>query len=156
MWYNQSMNYELEILNLKKRVEELEKLLYNKNTQTPSSSETVLNSNRDKTKYMLDGKVYPKNRLVLAVIKKYVMQSHPSFEQLNSVFDRSLQGSLGVVETYENAEKISDSAKRYFMKEEDILTLDNQKVVVCTQWGIFNIVKFVKRAQALGFEIETI
>ena len=150
------MNYELEILNLKRRIEELEKLLYNKSTQTPSSSEAALNSNRDKTKYMLDGKVYPKNRLVLAVIKKYVMQNHPSFEQLNSVFDRSLQGSLGVVETFDNAAKISDSAKRYFMKDEDILTLGTQRVVVCTQWGIFNIVKFVKRAQALGFEIESI
>ena len=42
------------------------------------------------------------------------------------------------------------------MKDEDVLTLQNQKVVVCTQWGIFNIVKFVKRAQALQFDIETI
>ncbi len=148
------MNYELEILNLKRKVEELEKLLQAK--PQPQITETTASSNRDKTKYMLDGKVYPKNRLVLAIIKKYVEKYHPTFNELNDVFDKSLQGSLGVVETYDNAAKISDSTKRYFMKDEDILTLNNQKVVVCTQWGIFNIVKFVKRAQSLGFEIETI
>jgi 5-methylcytosine-specific restriction protein B len=72
------------------------------------------------------------------------------------VFDKSLQGSLGVIETYENAQKISDASKRYFMKDEDALQLVDTKAVVCTQWGIFNIVKFVKRAQSLGFEIEII
>jgi 5-methylcytosine-specific restriction protein B len=150
------MNYELEILNLKRRVEELEKLLQAKPQSQPATAETNSASNRDKTKYMLNGKVYPKNRLVLAIVKKYTEQHNPTFNELNDVFDRSLQGSLGVVETYDNAAKISDGAKRYFMKDEDVLTLGNQRVVVCTQWGIFNIVKFVKRAQSLGFEIETI
>lgn len=151
------MNYELEILNLKRRVEELERLLQAREPQVqPASAESTSASNRDKTKYMLDGKVYPKNRLVLAIVKKYTEQHNPTFEQLNNVFDKSLQGSLGVVETYENAAQISDCAKRYFMKDEDVLSLNGQKVVVCTQWGIFNIVKFVKRAQSLGFVIETI
>ena len=147
------MNYELEIINLKKRIEELERLVSNKpqpvNTDTSSS-------NRDKTKYMFEGKVYPKNRLVLAIIKNYVQQHNPTFEQLSEVFDKSLQGSLGVVELYDNAAKISDASKRYFMKDTDVITLGSTQVVVCTQWGIFNIVKFVKRAQALGFNIETI
>jgi 5-methylcytosine-specific restriction protein B len=75
---------------------------------------------------------------------------------LSSVFDKSLQGSLGVVELFDVAQKTTDASKRFFMKEEDVLTLSDTKVVVCTQWGIFNIVKFVKRAQSLGFNIETI
>ena len=146
------MNYELEILNLKKRIEELENIIF-KNQAAPQNQETA---NRDKTKYMFEGKVFPKNRLVLAIIKKYVAQNNPSYEELCKVFDKSLQGSLGVVELYDNACKISDGPKRYFMKEEDVLVLKDHKVVVCTQWGIFNIVKFVKRAQALNFDIETI
>ena len=89
-------------------------------------------------------------------MKKYVKEHNPSFEELKEVFDKSLQGSLGVVELYDNALKVSDSAKRYFMKEEDVLNLKNEKAVVCTQWGIFNIIKFVKRAQALGFNIEVL
>lgn len=150
------MNYELEIMNLKKRIEELEKIVYG--NSNPIIQEQSLNkqSNRDKTKYMFEGRVYPKNRLVLAIIKRYVEQHNLTYEQLNGVFDKSLQGSLKVVELYENALKISDATKRYFMKDEDVLNLQNEKVVVCTQWGIFNIVKFVKLAETLGFNIETI
>ena len=135
------MNYELEILNLKKRIEELENVIL-KNDKI--SSQKKEQTNRDKTKYMFEGKVYAKNRLVLAIIKKYVEKNNPSYELLSNVFDKSLQGSLGVVELYDNAIKISDASKRYFMKEEDILIFKNKKVVVCTQWGIFNIVKFIK------------
>ena len=141
-----------EIEQLKTRIAELEKIVFANREQ---QKELVANSsNRDKTKYMYDGKVYPKNRLVLAVIKKYVQQNNPTFEQLTKVFDKSLQGSLNVVETLQNAKNISDGAKRYFMKPDDILQLsDKTETVVCTQWGIFNIVKFIKLAQNLGYEI---
>jgi len=111
---------------------------------------------RDKTKYMFNGKVYPKNRLVLAIIKEYVEKHNPSYQELSSVFDKSLQGSLGVVDLYSNAIKISDAGKRFFLKDEDIINLQDAQAVVCTQWGIFNIVKFIKQATALGFNIETI
>ena len=147
------MNYELEILNLKKRIEELENIILKNNKPSSQKQEQT---NRDKTKYMFEGRVYAKNRLVLAIIKKYVELNNPSFELLSNVFDKSLQGSLGVVELFDNAIKISDASKRYFMKNEDILILKNQKVVVCTQWGIFNIVKFIKQAKSLGFNIEII
>ena len=147
------MNYELEIENLKKRIEALESIVLKTEAQ-PQKSEQQ--QNRDKTKYMFEGKVYAKNRLVLAVVKKYADEHNPNFNQLNQVFDKSLQGSLGVVELLDHAIKVSDAAKRYFLKPEDILTIHGQQVVVCTQWGIFNIVKFIKQAQSLGFNIETI
>ena len=147
------MNYELEIEELKKRVEQLEKLLL---VSSQPQTQRAEQGNRDKTKYMFEGRVYPKNRLVLAIIKKYVAQFHPTYEELNNVFDKSLQGSLKVVELYESAEKISDASKRYFMKEDDVLNLSGEKVVVCTQWGIFNIVKFTTLAKSLGFDIQTI
>lgn len=146
------MNYEQEIIDLKKRIEELERLILG---TKPEKSEPQA-SNRDKTKYMFEGKVYAKNRLVLAIIKEYVQQYNPTYAELARVFDKSLQGSLGVVELYSNAIKISDAGKRFFLKDEDVIDLANEKVVVCTQWGIFNIVKFVKQAKALGFNIETI
>ena len=147
------MNYELEINELKKRIDYLESLIINKNN---NSSKKIEQGNRDKTKYMFEGRIYPKNRLVLAVIKKYVSINKPSFSELKNVFNKSLQGSLNVVEMFDDALKISDASKRYFMKEEDVLNIQNSKVVVCTQWGIFNIVKFVKLAQTLGFDIQTI
>lgn len=146
------MNYEQEIIELKRRIEELEKLVLG----AKPAEKPTLETSRDKTKYMFQGKVYPKNRLVLAIIKNYVEKHSPNFQQLCSVFDKSLQGSLGVVEEYSVANKISDAGKRFFMKDEDVITLSDAKVVVCTQWGIFNIVKFVKQAKALGYDIETI
>ena len=146
------MNYEVEIIELQKRVAQLEQLLLSTNNASAKSEQT----NRDKTKYMFEGKVYPKNRLVLAIIKKYVAIHNPTYEMLNNVFDKSLQGSLKVVEQVETALKISDASKRYFLKEQDILNLQDTTAVVCTQWGIFNIVKFIKQAQSLGFEIQPI
>jgi len=147
------MNYEVEILNLKKRIEELERIVLNKPAAVVNDPQS---SGRDKTKYMFEGKVYAKNRLVLAIIKKYIEQNNTNYENLAKVFDKSLQGSLGVIELYDNAVKVSDAKKRYFLKDEDIITLQGVKIVVCTQWGIFNIVKFIKQAQSLGFNIETI
>ncbi len=146
------MNYEVEIENLKKRIEYLESIVLNKQTK-PVDKQL---SNRDKTKYMFEGKVYAKNRLVLAIVKKFVEDNNPTRDQLFSVFDKSLQGSLGVVEVYENAIKISDASKRFFLKEDDVIKLKDARVVVCTQWGIFNIVKFIKQAQSLGYNIDTI
>ena len=149
------MDYELEILKLKSRIEELERIVLNKPQQL-SIDNIPTSSNRDKTKYMFENRVYPKNRLVLAVIRKYVEQNNPTYNELCSVFDKSLQGSLGVFDKYENAKKVSDAGKRFFMKESDIINLIDAKIAVCTQWGIFNIVKFITQAQALGFGIQTI
>lgn len=146
------MNYEQEIINLKNRIEQLEKIILGEKP----AKEPAQTTRRDKTKYMFQGKVYPKNRLVLAIIKNYVQQNNPTYEKLAEVFDKSLQGSLGVVELYDNALKISDAKKRFFLNEEDIIYLADSKIVVCTQWGIFNIVKFIKQAKSLGFDIETI
>ena len=147
------MDYELEILSLKKRIEELERIVLNTSVQTKPEPQA---SNRDKTKYMFEGKVFPKNRLVLAIVRMYAEQNNSSFEELCKVFDKSLQGSLGVVELYDTAIKTTDAKKRYFLADADVLNLNGVKAVVCTQWGIFNIVKFVKRATDLGFNIETI
>ena len=146
------MNYEEEIKNLKTRIEILEKLIISQPT-TP----VKLDTKRDKTKYMFNGKIYPKNRLVLAVITQFVQTNNPSFEELSSAFDKSLQGSLNVIELLDEASKIKDSAKRYFMEKNEQLSLsDGNTVVVCTQWGIFNIPRFIKQATLLGFEITEI
>lgn len=150
------MNYEQEIIELKKRIEQLEKIVLGQKDEANKSQPQQSSTNRDKTKYMFNSKVYPKNRLVLAIIKEYVEKHNPSYHELSSVFDKSLQGSLGVVDLYSNAIKISDAGKRFFLKDEDIINLQDAQAVVCTQWGIFNIVKFIKQATALGFNIETI
>lgn len=152
------MDYELEINELKKRIERLEALLENKN-ESKMVQDTMFpmkeKIERDKTRYMFDGKVLPKNRLVLAIVKQFVKDNNPNFVVLQQTFDKSLQGSLNVVDTIENAKKIKDCEKRYFIKDAFVLK-DGTDVVVCTQWGIFNIVKFIKQATMLGYKIDEI
>jgi hypothetical protein len=110
---------------------------------------------RDKTKYMFEGKVFAKNQLVLAVVKAY-LKNYPntSYKDLTNAFSKSLQGSLGVVALYDEVKHKPDAKKRYYIN--DILNLTDTKAVVCTQWGAFNINKFILRAKELGFEIKEV
>lgn len=113
---------------------------------------------RDTTKFILDGKKYGKNRLVLAIIKKYVaMNPDISAEKLLLTFDRSLQGSLGVVRTLEDVkENCSDYKTRFFTAPDEIIHTSSKDCVVCTQWGIGNIGNIVIRAEQLGIQVQVI
>ena len=114
---------------------------------------------RDTTRYAFDGAVYSKKGLVYAVVKRYV-SDHPEVTcaDLRLVFDRSLQGSLGVVEKVEIAKMRGDTEYRvrYFAAENEILHLRDGDMVVCTQWGILNIPRFLTVAKQLGYQIEAI
>ena len=158
------MEYQELILDMLNRIVKLEKeveLL--KKEKTPSekiSKETFIEESpaqRDKTRYMFNGNVYLKNKLVLAVVKDYVSKNQTiTCNELKTVFDKSLQGSIGVVE-YENiAMKRKDYQVRFFAKEDEILQLIDGNMFVCSQWGILNISNFIKRAEQLGYKMEQI
>lgn len=146
------MDIEREILELKNRVAYLESVLKIRETEMVSATS---DQKRDKTKFLFDNKIYAKNRFVLAVIKRYIDETNPTFAELESIFNKSLQGSLNVVLPLDEANKIKDAAKRYFM--DDVLELkDGAKVVVCTQWGIFNVANIERLAKKLGYEVERV
>jgi uncharacterized protein YlzI (FlbEa/FlbD family) len=110
---------------------------------------------KDFTLYSFNGKEYRKNRLVLAVINEY-FRNNPNItlEEIQNIFDKKLQGGFGVLDTYTNAEDIYKKTgyKRHFI--DDVINLNNgQKVVVCSQWGIGNINKFINKANELGYKI---
>ena len=114
---------------------------------------------RDTTRYSFDGVVYSKKGLVYAVVKRYVAE-HPEITraELKRVFDRSLQGSLGVVENVEIAKQRGDAEfrVRFFADEKEILHLVDGDMVVCTQWGILNIPRFLIVAERLGYQIKAV
>ena len=114
---------------------------------------------RDTTRYSFDGVVYSKKGLVYAVVRRYVTE-HPEITraELKRVFDRSLQGSLGVVENVEIAKQRGDAEfrVRFFANEDEILHLVDGDMVVCTQWGILNIPRFLIVAERLGYQINAI
>lgn len=163
------MKYDRIILELMDRVSRLESeidLLKQNLSQTENVSEfhnlqlvsgTPL-ATKDTTKYIMDGKRYGKNRLVLAVVHKYV-SLHPNLSatQLMTIFDRSLQGSLGVVRTLEDVKNnYADYERRFFCQPTEIVCTTTEKCVVCTQWGKFNIGNFIARARQLDITIDEI
>ena len=158
------MEYNELILDMLNRIVKLEKeveLL--KKEKTPSeviSKETFIEERpvqRDKTRYMFNGNIYLKNKLVLAVVEDYVLKNQGvTCRKLKEVFDKSLQGSIGVVEYEIIAKQRKDYQVRFFGKEDEILRLVDGNMLVCSQWGILNISNFIKRAEQLGYKIEQI
>ena len=163
------MEYQELILDMLNRIVKLEKEIeYLKREKNFSVKELASSApqeiimeerpqQRDKTRYMFNGNIYLKNKLVWAIVKDYVSKNPVvTCDKLKTVFDRSLQGSIGVVE-YENiAKQRKDYKVRFFEKEDEILRLIDGNMLVCSQWGILNISNFIKRAEQLGYQIEQI
>lgn len=166
------MNYDRLILELMDRVSKLEgevKELQSKlndysdadeeyEERTYFGSHSTDSAGRDTTKYILDGRRYGKNRLVLAVVKKY-MAMHPntSTAQLLAAFDKSLQGSLGVVRELEEVrEAYTDYERRFFTSPNEVIKTTTGTCVVCTQWAIANIGNIITRAKELGIDISIV
>ena len=111
----------------------------------------------DKTKYQLNGKVYWKNGLVLACIKKYV-EDHPklTFSALEKAFPRKLQGSRGCFDTVERAQGIlaNSGHRRHFLKPDELIDLADVRIAVCDQWTKDSIGRFLGAAKELDFKIK--
>ena len=91
------------------------------------------------------------------VIKDYISKNTSiTSKELKTVFDKSLQGSIGVVEDEMIAKQRKDYQVRFFSKDDEIIRLTDGNMFVCSQWGILNIVNFIKRAEQLGYKIEQI
>ena len=159
------MEYRELILDMMNRIIKLEKEVESLKVRENKPFEHVVKDDkkgdasqqRDKTKYLFNGNVYHKNKLVLAVVKSYV-EHNPGLScgELKAAFNKSLQGSIGVVEYETVAKRRNDYSVRFFSREEEILHLADGNMFVCTQWGIGNITNFIKRAEQLGFEIQSI
>ena len=110
----------------------------------------------DRTQYHFNENVFGKNRLVLAVLKRHV-ENNPdiTFSQLEKSFPKKLQGTYGCFGAYVQAQQIyaSKGRKRHFLDPEDLIELNDERIAVCTEWGINNIGPFIKLALELGHMI---
>ena len=170
------MNYDRVILELLDRVSSLEESVNQLKAITSTASalppistysepsyeqsedySSILNV-RDTTKYIFDGKRYGKNRLVLAVVQAYVKENPDiSAAKLMAVFDKTIQGSLGVLRPETEVKKsYNDYERRFFCAPNEIIRTSTENCVVCTQWGKFNISNFITRAEQLGMHIQVI
>lgn len=107
----------------------------------------MMNTFKDYSTYIFEGKTCSKSRLVLAVVKQYV-NDNPSVDylKLKEAFPDALIGNKkGVVKLdseVSDKDKGIGGNKRYFVNE-PILLSSNEKVLVCTQWGKDNIANFI-------------
>ena len=110
---------------------------------------------RDYTKFKFKGQELTKGRLVLEVVRQYVAD-HPdvTFEQLEVVFPKQLQGSLGVFMTKDDAVDRAEKTghKRHFIKDSEIIRLKDSEIAICTQWGTNNIPRAIEIFKGLGYQ----
>ncbi|WP_310428812.1 hypothetical protein [Chamaesiphon sp. VAR_48_metabat_135_sub] len=94
----------------------------------------------DHTRYLFDGNIYNKRRLVLAVISKHV-KDNSSFTcgEIEKAFSFQLVVSLKQEVKFD---------KLYFMKPNEVITtVDGEELVVYNQWTIDSITKFIDRVR---------
>ena len=107
----------------------------------------------DRSTYTFNGKTYGKGRLVLAVVEQYVSDNpRLAKAKLEEIFPATLQGSIGVLSSIEEAEG-KYKGKRHFVKS--AIKLANATIAVCNQWGSGNIDMFLQHAIGeLGYAVE--
>ncbi len=119
----------------------------------------------DRTQYSFNNKEYNQRQLVLAVVKQYVQDHNPTYQQLQNEFPRKLHGKghSVVIRATELEELIAKNKKengpstRYFNDDKDRLTTsDGEIVCVCTQWEKVNTEKFIEKARTLEYEIKEV
>lgn len=117
-------------------------------------------SSKDYTRYLFNNEEFNKRKLVLAIIKKWIIENSPqSLNELTSVFPQSLHGGKLFV-TENEAQEVSlrqNGKRRHFLENEDIICFpDTTQYAVSNQWGKGNLVNFINHARNLGFQIEEI
>lgn len=110
---------------------------------------------RNRQGYKFNGEVYGKGPLVLAVIKCHV-DANPDIDytKLKSTFPDELLKSYGVFKRLDDAQEASKKRKRYFLKDEQVVSVRDCQVAVCNQFTSDNIGAFIEKALEMGYEIK--
>lgn len=125
--------------------------------RTQESSSDKPKRHKDITKYEFNGEVYSKRQLVLECVKYYINNnSINSYSKLIDVFPDYIQGSLGIVKDVTVAERYSNASKRFFFADQDVIHMKEGNFVVCSQWDVNNIERFIVLASDLGINIKPI
>ena len=152
------MNYDRVILELLNRVSVLEEEITKLKSRFPAPAPAPVtpvppvSTGKDTTKYTLNDNTYSKNRLALAIVKEYYSKNPGvTIDQLLKDFDKSIQGSLGVVRELDDVRvSYKDPGKRFWCEPSDRFSFDGKEYVVCSQWNVENTKKLIDRAESLG------
>lgn len=116
---------------------------------------------RDRTKYIINnsGRRLAKNRFVLELVREYLKKEPSDYATLKNIFRDEYQGSTGVINELDFVitKYANKTNKRHFTGEDEILiSKDNVKFVVCTEWSKDNIINIVNLGRDKGFEIQEV
>lgn len=110
---------------------------------------------KDLTKFKYNGEVYNKGRFILAVIKDIIGNKNYTIDQLQDMFPKVLNGMYEVVAPLRDAKKVSTTNRRYFINNEDIITLKNgDRIAITNQWtsvSTHNICVVFKKVYKIKF-----
>ena len=112
---------------------------------------------RDYSKYVFEGSIYNKRKLVLAVVKRWVSSNTPNtLSELLVAFPKETRKGK-MFEQVSKAEEVYErqGRSRHFLAEDEIIKFPNStQYALSNQWGGGNMERFLSRAKKLGFEIE--
>lgn len=113
-------------------------------------------SSKDYTRYLFDGTIYNKRKLVLAVVKKWAEMNGPqSIRELQTAFPQSLQaGGLFVEVGVAREVYARQGIPRHFLgQDETFIFPDSSAYALSNQWGKSSISEFIKHASTIGLDI---
>jgi len=110
---------------------------------------------RNRQGYKFNGDIYGKGPLVLAVIRSHV-DANPDIDytKLKAAFPDDLLKSYGIFKRLDDAQEASKKRKRYFLKEEQVVSIGDCQIAVCNQFTSGNIGAFIDKAIEMGYEIK--
>jgi len=114
-------------------------------------------SSKDYTRYLFQGNIFNKRKLVLAVIQNWVSENTPSnLSELLQAFPQDIRsGGLFVPEQEAKEIYKRQGIYRHFLGDGEVLEFpDSIRYAISNQWGKGNIEKFVNQSKKLGYEIE--
>ncbi len=116
-------------------------------------------SQRDYSKYIFEGEVYNKRRLVLVVVQQWISNNRPNtLSELLAAFPQETRKGK-MFEEFSKAEEIYErqGVSRHFLSKDEIIRFpDSTQYVLSNQWGGENMERFLFQAKQLGFEIQKI
>ena len=108
---------------------------------------------KDLTKFKIKGTEtwLPKNRLVLSCLQQFFKDVIVGdYNYLKRTWPDEIQGGAGIIVALEEV-----TNERYYFMDNVLEAPDVKKYVVCNQWGASNFEKFIERATAMGYPIES-
>ena len=106
-------------------------------------------------KFVFNKVVLSKSQCALQIVTLYVQQQKPSLAQLKEKFPDKIVSQFGIVKILKDAKGLSQSRKRFHLKDHQILTTsDNHQVAVTNQWTQDRFQQMLEIAETLGYKVK--